>query len=281
MTPTVRLWWDALWALSTALCRRYRCHSRNPLLRPPLSLGPSVQDVHVLESVCAPGGFLKPCGFRAPPQAPALAWLEVASDAPPPPPPSAPIRGRCAKNEEQIKACFPEQNDIRYRKIKWPSERQQTAHSLIKDAQSKCRHIQMQKRLHADKHTLRSSASGFGCPSSNSLCLMSSSSSFSLFLSRSSASISFSRSLRRFCSALPLEVAPGITPFRTIARAICLNSDLGHTKTKTYFRVWSHLQQKRASFKIMIVNVQNCRFTLVFFLILCEIFNTIQKYNFC
>lgn len=73
------------------------------------------------------------------------------------------------------------------------------------------------------RHTLRSSASGFGCPSSNSLCLISSSSSFSLFLSRSSASISFSRSLRRFCSALPLEVTPKITAFRTIARAAVLH----------------------------------------------------------
>lgn len=73
--------------------------------------------------------------------------------------------------------------------------------------------------INVDKHTLRSSASGFGCPSSNSLCLISSSSSFSLFLSRSSTSISFSRSLRRFCSALPLGVAPEMTTFRTIARA--------------------------------------------------------------
>lgn len=73
--------------------------------------------------------------------------------------------------------------------------------------------------INVDKHTLRSSASGFGCPSSNSLCLISSSSSFSLFLSRSSTSISFSRSLRRFCSALPLGAAPEMTTFRTMARA--------------------------------------------------------------
>lgn len=93
-------------------------------------------------------------------------------------------------------------------------------------------HTQMHKHLHTDKHTLRSSASGFGCPSSNSFCLISSSSSFSRFLSRSSASISFSRSLRRFCSALPLEVKTGIIRLRTIARAsssASAFSDLGHT----------------------------------------------------
>lgn len=92
------------------------------------------------------------------------------------------------------------------------------------------------KRPHAAKHTLRSSASGFGCPSSNSLCLISSSSSFSRFLSRSSASISFSRSLRRFCSALPLEATMRMTTFRTIAR-MCALWDLGHTIKKNL--VWS------------------------------------------
>lgn len=87
-----------------------------------------------------------------------------------------------------------------------------------------CRYTDRQTHIMIiDKHTLRSSASGFGCPSSNSLCLISSSSSFSLFLSRSSASISFSRSLRRFCSALPLGVTPKITAFRTIARAAVLH----------------------------------------------------------
>ncbi len=87
-----------------------------------------------------------------------------------------------------------------------------------------CRHTGKQTHIiMTDKLTLRSSASGFGCPSSSSLCLISSSSSFSLFLSRSSASISFSRSLRRFCSALPLGVTPKITAFRTIARAAVLH----------------------------------------------------------
>lgn len=104
-------------------------------------------------------------------------------------------------------------------------------------------------RLHAAKHTLRSSASGFGCPSSNSLCLISSSSSFSRFLSRSSASISFSRSLRRFCSALPLEATMRMTTFRTIARAFAL-SDLGHTiKKKIYFDV--------------MLDVYNCKWLLL------------------
>lgn len=100
------------------------------------------------------------------------------------------------------------------RKIKWPSQRQQTAHPLIP-------HVQTNTLIHVvtEQLTLRSSASGSGCPSSNSLCLISSSSSFSLFLSRSSASISFSRSLRRFCSALPLGVTPKITAFRTMAVA--------------------------------------------------------------
>ncbi len=52
--------------------------------------------------------------------------------------------------------------------------------------------------------TLWSSASGSGCPSDRSLCLISSNSSFSLFLSLSFNSSSFSLSLNRFCNALPL-----------------------------------------------------------------------------
>lgn len=88
-----------------------------------------------------------------------------------------------------------------------------------------CTHLwHMQKHEHThtvifDIRTLRSSASGSGCPWSSSLCRISSSSSFSLFLSRSSASISFSRSLRRFCSALPLKVAPEMSGFRPKAIA--------------------------------------------------------------
>lgn len=101
--------------------------------------------------------------------------------------------------------------------IKWPSQRQHTACSLTTDRQAHTRIFII------DEHTLRSSASGSGCPSSSSLCLISSSSSFSLFLSRSSASISFSRSLRRFCSALPLGVTPKITGFRTMAVAAVLH----------------------------------------------------------
>ena len=110
---------------------------------------------------------------------------------------------------------------MRCRGIKWPSQRQQTAGPLLTDVQGK--NTRAESLINADEHTLRSSASGFGCPSSSSLCLISSSSSFSLFLSRSSASISFSRSLRRFCSALPLGVTPKITAFRTIAWAAVLH----------------------------------------------------------
>lgn len=116
---------------------------------------------------------------------------------------------------------FSENNVMRCRGIKWPSQRQQTAGPLLTDVLGK--HTRAETLINADEHTLRSSASGFGCPSSNSLCLISSSSSFSLFLSRSSASISFSRSLRRFCSALPLGVTPKITAFRTIAWAAVLH----------------------------------------------------------
>lgn len=142
MTQTVLLWWAALWALSTVLCRGYLHHCHNPLLRPlpPPGQVPGAQDVPVLDPACAPGGFVNSCDVRAPPQALALARLEVALDAPPPPPPSGPIRRRCAKDEEQIKARYSEQNDIRYRKIKWPSQRQQAARSVITDVQSKSRH---------------------------------------------------------------------------------------------------------------------------------------------
>lgn len=74
--------------------------------------------------------------------------------------------------------------------------------------------------------TLRSSASGSGCPSASSLCLISSSSSFSRFLSRSSSSISFSLSRSRFWRALPLQAKQSN------------RNRLGHIEISLFFR-WS------------------------------------------
>lgn len=113
----------------------------------------------------------------------------------------------------------------------------ETTQSMLTHYRYTARHTHI---IIADKRTLRSSASGFGCPSSSSLCLISSSSSFSLFLSRSSASISFSRSLRRFCRALPLGVTPKITAFRTIATAAVMHLLLQIWVTKHLQRLYFH-----------------------------------------